>query len=110
MSKFFLIFMNILLSVDYGIYFFMICSSSYSIMVCLYRIVIVGIIYLYCITLHCIAFSYVATRDIPEGAEILLNYGSDWENGYHRHVQNWKSQSWNKRNHDDAIDNDYQWM
>ena len=87
--------MNILLSVDYGIYFFMICSSSYSIMVCLYRIVIVGIIYLYCITLHCIAFSYVATRDIPEGAEILLNYGSDWENAYHRHVQNWKSQSWN---------------
>lgn len=32
----------------------------------------------------------VATRTIEEGDEILLNYGSDWEKAWQKHVAEWK--------------------
>ena len=33
----------------------------------------------------------VATRDIAEGEEIFLDYGTDWEEAYNMHVASWKS-------------------
>lgn len=32
----------------------------------------------------------VATRDIQQGEEILLDYGSEWETAWNEHVANWK--------------------
>ena len=33
----------------------------------------------------------VATRDIQEGEEILIDYGRDWENAWNKHTANWKA-------------------
>lgn len=32
---------------------------------------------------------YVALRDVEEGEEILLDYGSDWQEAWERHVASW---------------------
>ena len=37
-----------------------------------------------------LAFDYIATRDIKEGDELLLDYGDAWIAAWERHVQNWK--------------------
>lgn len=37
-----------------------------------------------------LAFELVATRDIKQGEEALLDYGDDWEKAWQNHVQNWK--------------------
>jgi hypothetical protein len=36
---------------------------------------------------------YVATRDIEEGEEIYMDYGTGWEEAWKTHVQNWKTLS-----------------
>jgi hypothetical protein len=33
----------------------------------------------------------IATRDIDEGEEVLLDYGSDWSNAWNKHVQEWQA-------------------
>lgn len=35
-------------------------------------------------------FNYVATRDIEPGEEVLINYGTEWEEAWKHHVSNWK--------------------
>ena len=35
-------------------------------------------------------FDIVATRDIQRGEEILLNYGTDWEESWNQHIEEWK--------------------
>ncbi|GKY90557.1 hypothetical protein MPSEU_000029400 [Mayamaea pseudoterrestris] len=37
-----------------------------------------------------LAFDVVATRNILQGEEILLDYGDDWEQAWQTHMQNWK--------------------
>ena len=37
-----------------------------------------------------LSFDYVATKDIPAGAELFLDYGSEWEQAWKYHVDNWK--------------------
>jgi hypothetical protein len=37
-----------------------------------------------------LAFSYVATRDISPGEEVLLDYGPEWEEAWDRHVSSWR--------------------
>jgi hypothetical protein len=37
-----------------------------------------------------IIFDLVATRDIREGEEIYLNYGSSWQKAWEEHVESWK--------------------
>ncbi|KAL7555943.1 hypothetical protein ACA910_005483 [Epithemia clementina (nom. ined.)] len=36
-----------------------------------------------------LAWEYVATRDLLEGEEVLLDYGEDWERAWSQHVANW---------------------
>jgi hypothetical protein len=38
----------------------------------------------------CLAVDYIALKEIPEGDEILLDYGSDWEAAWKHHVETWK--------------------
>lgn len=55
-----------------------------------------------------LAFEYIATRDIQAGEELFLDYGSDWEEAYAQHVQNWdtpyeysdyiSATTWNQQN------------
>lgn len=35
-------------------------------------------------------FDFVATRDIEPEEEIFIDYGSEWEDGWDRHVRDWK--------------------
>ena len=37
-----------------------------------------------------LAFEIVALRDIKEGDEIFIDYGTDWEEAWSRHVATWK--------------------
>lgn len=37
-----------------------------------------------------LCFDYIATRDIVQGEEILLDYGDDWQAAWDHHVANWK--------------------
>jgi hypothetical protein len=37
-----------------------------------------------------LSFEYVATRDIEEGDEVLMDYGKEWEEAWEKHVKNWK--------------------
>ena len=37
-----------------------------------------------------LAMSYVATRDINPGEEVLFDYGAEWEAAWKRHVSMWK--------------------
>jgi hypothetical protein len=36
-----------------------------------------------------LSFEYMALRDIEEGEEIFMDYGSDWEEAWNEHVKNW---------------------
>ncbi|KAL7513348.1 hypothetical protein ACHAXN_010406 [Cyclotella atomus] len=36
-----------------------------------------------------VGFDYIALRDIKEGEEITIDYGSEWEEAWNEHVQNW---------------------
>jgi SET domain len=36
-----------------------------------------------------LSFEYVALRDIPEGEEIFMDYGDEWEAAWNEHVQKW---------------------
>ena len=38
-----------------------------------------------------LAFEYVALRDIHPGEELFIDYGSDWERAWAKHLQNWNS-------------------
>jgi len=38
----------------------------------------------------CLAIDYVATRDIKEGEEILLDYGRAWQQAWDKHVETWR--------------------
>jgi hypothetical protein len=37
-----------------------------------------------------LCFDYIATRDIAEGEEILLDYGDDWQSAWDEHVAAWQ--------------------
>lgn len=37
-----------------------------------------------------LAFEFVATRDIKAGEEVFLDYGSQWDEAWARHVDEWK--------------------
>lgn len=37
-----------------------------------------------------LCFDYIATRDIPDGEEILLDYGDDWQRAWDQHVVTWE--------------------
>ena len=34
---------------------------------------------------------YIATRDIQPGEEVLIDYGTEWQQAWDEHVKNWKS-------------------
>ncbi|KAL7555942.1 hypothetical protein ACA910_005482 [Epithemia clementina (nom. ined.)] len=36
-----------------------------------------------------LAWEYIATRDLLEGEEVLLDYGEDWERAWSQHVASW---------------------
>jgi hypothetical protein len=40
-----------------------------------------------------LAFEVVATRDIAEGEELLLDYGSEWEGAFEKHQKEWSPPS-----------------
>lgn len=40
-----------------------------------------------------LAFDLVATRDIQQGEEVLIDYGDEFEEAWNRHVQNWRPPS-----------------
>lgn len=37
-----------------------------------------------------LAISYVATRDIRPGEEVLIDYGAEWVAAWNRHIETWK--------------------
>ena len=42
-----------------------------------------------------LGFDYVATKDIPAGTELFLDYGNEWEQAWKYHVEHWKpSEQW----------------
>jgi len=43
-----------------------------------------------------LSFELVATKDINEGDEILLDYGNDWDNAWKKHTQQWNARRNNK--------------
>ena len=49
-----------------------------------------NISYLETVKTASLAMELVALRDIEVDEEILLDYGSDWEEAWQQHVQNWK--------------------
>ena len=37
----------------------------------------------------CLAIDYIATRDIREGEEVLIDYGAEWEESWNNHLRSW---------------------
>jgi hypothetical protein len=36
-----------------------------------------------------LAFDFIATRDIQEGEEVLIDYGDEWQDAWDKHIANW---------------------
>jgi hypothetical protein len=60
-----------------------------------------------------LGMDYVATRDIQEGEELLMDYGNDWEQAWQEHLSHWEpseedrayisATQWNRENAEIAL-------